>query len=356
MNTARASTGTTRSVTYIRVSAFTPLMDTLLKSHVFLPPLLARHSISMRELKDPYALIPLHRYVAFLEDAAEAAGDPAFAARLGAHFKPADMGPMGILFSLAPTIRIAFERISKYVNALQSATNSGLAEEDGMIVWHYRISDRTIWPRRQDAEYSLAASCQLVRSCFSTSLNPLEVHFEHDRPENTGPLTRLFRAPIFFGQANNRLVYSVEDADRIYRSEDAQLTMILEHHLNDLIGEVQTQEAFSDKVRMLIQLYMGRRPVTTRFLAEELGISVRSLQRQLGAEGLSVRQLTREHRAELAAGLLEQSGTSVSDVAQALGYADSAVFSRAFKQWTGNAPRRLKRVTGPSSNQPDSDD
>ncbi|AQZ51060.1 hypothetical protein [Martelella mediterranea] len=51
----------------------------------------------------------------------------------------------------------------------------------------------------------------------------------------------------------------------------------------------------------------GRRSVTTRFLVEDLGISVHSLQRQLGAESLSVRQLMREHRAELAAG--------VSDVA-----------------------------------------
>lgn len=344
MNSTKLSNGNSRAVTYIRVSAFTPFMETLLKSHVFLPPLLARHNISTNELKDPYALIPLHRYVASLEDAAAAAGDPAFAARLGARFRPADMGPMGILFSLAPTIRIGFERISKYVNALQSATNSGLAEEDGTIVWHYRISDRTIWPRRQDAEYSLVASCQLVRSCFSTGLKPLEVHFEHDKPEDTGPLARLFRAPLYFGQANNRLVYSVEDADRVYRSEDTQLTMILEHHLADLIGEVQAREALSDKVRMLIQLYMGRRSVTTRFLAEELGISVRSLQRQLGAEGLSVRQLMREHRAELAAGLLEQPGASVSDVAQALGYADSAVFSRAFKKWTGAAPRKAMQA------------
>ncbi|GEO84732.1 MULTISPECIES: AraC family transcriptional regulator [Alphaproteobacteria] len=352
MNTPNDSVGGPRSVTYIRVAAITPFVEHLQNSGILLPPLLARHRILTSELSDPYSVIPLHRFVAFLEDAAEATGDLAFGARLGAHFKPADIGPMGILFSVAPTVRVAFERISKYVNSLQSATSSSLTQEDDVLVWSYRISDRSIWPRRQDAEYSVAATCQLARTCFKTNLNPLEVHFEHDRPENIEPLRRLFRAPLYFSQPSNRLVYAVEDADRVYRSEDTQLTMILEHHLEDLIHEVKAKEVFSDKVRFLIQLYMGRRPVTTHFLAEELGISVRTLQRRLEEEGLSIRDLMRAHREEVAVNLLERPGARMSNIAQALGYADSAVFSRAFKEWTGLAPRKAAKGVIPRADTP----
>lgn len=335
-------TGGRQSITYIRVAALTPFIEHLQNSGVSPATLLERHAIPSSQLGDPYALIPLHHFVAFLEDAAAATGDDAFGAKLGAHLKPADIGPMGILFSVSPTIHIALQRIARLANSLQGATNSGVVEEDGTLTWSYALTDRTIWPRRQDAEYSMAATCELVRSCFRANINPLEVHFEHERPAKIEQLKRIFRAPILFSQSSNRLIYDVEETDRVYRSEDKFLIATLERHLADLISEMKPEDGVSEKVTFLIQLYLGRRPVTTTFLAQELGMSLRTLQRRLDDEGTSVRALMRKHRSELAAGLLERPDTRTANVALALGYADGAAFSRAFKDWTGQSPREAR--------------
>ncbi|MCO6181073.1 AraC family transcriptional regulator [Ciceribacter sp. RN22] len=342
MSTSAVQTGVRQSVTYIRVAALTPFIEHLQNAGVSPATLLDRHAIPSSQLGDPYALIPLHHFVAFLEDAAAATGDDAFGAKLGAHLKPADIGPMGILFSVSPTIHIALQRIARLANSLQGATNSGVVEEDGTLTWSYALTDRTIWPRRQDAEYSMAATCELVRSCFRANLNPLEVHFEHERPAKIEPLKRIFRAPILFSQSSNRLIYDVEETDRVYRSEDKFLIATLERHLADLISEMKPDDGVSEKVTFLIQLYLGRRPVTTTFLAQELGMSLRTLQRRLDDEGTSVRALIRKHRSELAAGLLERPDTRAANVALALGYADGAAFSRAFKDWTGQSPRAAR--------------
>lgn len=342
MSRSAVQTGGRQSVTYIRVAALTPFIEHLQNAGVSPATLLDRHAISSSQLGDPYALIPLHHFVAFLEDAAAATGDDAFGAKLGAHLKPADIGPMGILFSVSPTIHIALQRIARLANSLQGATNSGVVEEDGTLTWSYALTDRTIWPRRQDAEYSMAATCELVRSCFRANLNPLEVHFEHERPAKIEPLKRIFRAPILFSQSSNRLIYDVEETDRVYRSEDKFLIATLERHLADLISEMKPEDGVSEKVNFLIQLYLGRRPVTTTFLAQELGMSLRTLQRRLDDEGTSVRALMRKHRSELAAGLLERPDTRAANVALALGYADGAAFSRAFKDWTGQSPREVR--------------
>lgn len=342
MSRSAVQTGVRQSVTYIRVAALTPFIEHLQNAGVSPATLLDRHAIPSSQLGDPYALIPLHHFVAFLEDAAAATGDDAFGAKLGAHLKPADIGPMGILFSVSPTIHIALQRIARLANSLQGATNSGVVEEDGTLTWSYALTDRTIWPRRQDAEYSMAATCELVRSCFRANLNPLEVHFEHERPAKIEPLKRIFRAPILFSQSSNRLIYDVEETDRVYRSEDKFLIATLERHLADLISEMKPDDGVSEKVTFLIQLYLGRRPVTTTFLAQELGMSLRTLQRRLDDEGTSVRALIRKHRSELAAGLLERPDTRAANVALALGYADGAAFSRAFKDWTGQSPREAR--------------
>lgn len=332
------------NVAFIRVAAITPLIHQFDKRQEKARVLLARHRLSQSLLDDPYAVIPLQRFIAFFEDAAEALDDPFFGAKLGSAFKPADIGPLGMLVSLSPTIRVAFDRISRFVNSLQNSTSSNFVEDGDTFEWTYRIADQSIWPRRQDAEYSLAASCQLVRSNFSSAWRPDEVHFEHDAPAEPDILRRIFRAPVLFRQSSNRMIMRTEDITRVYRSDNKELAAILERHIADLINETEVGQSLTSKVTALIEHYVGRRPVTVGFLAEELGINARTLQRQLEREGTSVRSLTGAHRRELAEHLLSSGKKpSIAEVAQTLGYADSAVFGRAFKTWTGKAPSRAVR-------------
>lgn len=295
--------------------------------------LLAGHGILRDQLSDPYAFVAVGTYLAIFEQAAEFVGEASFGAQLGMTMKPGDIGPMGMLFSMAPTIRQAFGRLSKFVNALQGATHSSLSEQNGLLVWSYSITDRSLWPRRQDSEFTLATTCYLVRQCFSGAWHPQEVHFEHGSPLDTKPLKRVFQAPILFGQSANRLVFDPAEADRVYRQEDATLVAILERHIADLIGEANTSSALSDRVTALIGMHLGYRPITVGMLAAELGTTARTLQRRLADEGTSVRDLVRLYRISLADKHSRTSKGNHALLARTLGYADSTALWRARKTW-----------------------
>jgi AraC-like DNA-binding protein len=83
-------------------------------------------------------------------------------------------------------------------------------------------------------------------------------------------------------------------------------------------------------------------------IARERGVDPRTLRRQLVAEGTSFRELADEVHETLATELLSTGGLTVEQVAQRLGYAEAASFSRAYKRWTGNTPgatgRELSRA------------
>lgn len=296
--------------------------------------ILAGHGLLRSQLEDPYALIPMARYLAVFEDAAVHSGDAQFGARLGASFRPADIGPIGMLFSLSGTIRAALARMAKHVAVVQGATAIGLMEEGEHLVWSYHLEDPRLWPRRQDSEYSVAATCQMVRSCFSAGWNPVEVHLEHGAPADPAPLHRLLRCPILFGQSANRFLVAKTDADRVYRAEDGDLIAILERHAADLSGRAQRAPGLAEQVRGLIGIYLGHKPLTLTGVAAELGLSPRTLQRRLAEEGVSLRDLVREQRRSVAEQLAE-GGLSRARVAEALGYADSTVFWRARRGWQG---------------------
>ncbi len=77
---------------------------------------------------------------------------------------------------------------------------------------------------------------------------------------------------------------------------------------------------------------------TIEHIASQLNMSGRTLQRRLKEEDTSYVALQDRARLDLALKLLE-SGHSVEEVSDALGFADRRCFTRAFKRWTGDSPR-----------------
>lgn len=84
-------------------------------------------------------------------------------------------------------------------------------------------------------------------------------------------------------------------------------------------------------------------------VADRLSCSTRTLRRQLEAEGTSFRKLLDEVRHHLGTELL-QSGMTVEQVSNRLGYTDVSNFSHAFHRWNGSSPRAYlaRRKTYPN--------
>ncbi|MEK8088034.1 AraC family transcriptional regulator ligand-binding domain-containing protein [Aquabacterium sp. A3] len=73
-------------------------------------------------------------------------------------------------------------------------------------------------------------------------------------------------------------------------------------------------------------------------LAERLHMSTRTLRRRLRDQGVGYMDLLNMARRRDALSLLNRPVLEVAQIAQMLGYADPANFTRAFKQWTGLTP------------------
>lgn len=79
--------------------------------------------------------------------------------------------------------------------------------------------------------------------------------------------------------------------------------------------------------------------LSVRQVAAQLGVSTRPLQRRLAAEQVSFQELLDAYRQEWAMELLREGRLAIGEVAYALGYAEQSAFTRAFRCWTGQAPR-----------------
>jgi AraC-like DNA-binding protein len=326
----------------IRASVLAPLLRRLDEAGLA-EPLLRENNMSRSQLVDPYAPISLARYNALFESAATALNDPAIGLRLGLVVRPADLGPLGLLFTAAATPRLAITRFSALLAALQGGTQAALQQIDAMTVWTYRIDDAALWPRRQDSEFSMAAICRLLQAASGPGLHPVEAQFEHAEPASTAVHARVFRAPLRFGQPANRLIFANTDLDRPHAAADPGLATILERHIAELLQEADREDDAVRSVRAMISTGLGQNKITIEYLAAGLGLTPRTLQRRLAEAGTSLRQLLREHRQAMANLHVGAGQRSQASIAETLGYADGTAFWRAFKSWTKTTPSAYRR-------------
>jgi AraC-like DNA-binding protein len=76
--------------------------------------------------------------------------------------------------------------------------------------------------------------------------------------------------------------------------------------------------------------------------AATLFVSERTLKRRLQEENASFQNLVDQVRLERARELLTGTSLSLNQIAEVLGYADAANFTRAFKRWTGVSPSHYR--------------
>jgi DNA-binding GntR family transcriptional regulator/AraC-like DNA-binding protein len=72
--------------------------------------------------------------------------------------------------------------------------------------------------------------------------------------------------------------------------------------------------------------------------ADELGMSKRTLTRQLSVEGTTFQALKDDIRREQAVEMIRNSTEPIAQIAHDLGFSDASSFYRAFRNWTGTTP------------------
>jgi AraC-like DNA-binding protein len=81
-------------------------------------------------------------------------------------------------------------------------------------------------------------------------------------------------------------------------------------------------------------------------VARRLGVSVRTLQRRLGADAVTFHDVRDAVLQHVATTLLARPALSLGEVAQRTGFADEDAFAKAWKRWTGQTPREFRRQIG----------
>ena len=165
---------------------------------------------------------------------------------------------------------------------------------------------------------------------------PDEVLLSHKSPADVRPYRRFFRVPVRFDAEQSALVFSASKLECPVPGADPRQRAILEASVARYWSVALPN--VTDQVVRILRPRVLFGDFTLAAVAHCLTMHPRTLNRHLKAEGITFRELLNEARFEVARQLLLGTRIDITGIATALGYADTSVFSHAFRRMAGASP------------------
>ena len=313
------------------------------KANIPFPEILAMAGAPPDVADTPDATVELLHEAGTVETACRVLEDKTFAARVGL----AAQGPgtlLAYIVRAAETVEDALLLTQRFYAMQDPDLRLDVvgAPDAPRITLASTVIPAHQYPRHR--ELLLFGLYRRVQQITGGGLAPISIELETDDAEHCRVLADLaecsvegFKAGYALGLPPQGMSFSIPTAD------PALLGHLRKHGEEQLKAQPDAVRSLSDRImEMLGERLPGPIPNGDE-IAEELGLTRRTMTRRLSSEGTSFKALLEGVLCELSKRML-RSGEGVARVAFMLGFADQAAFSVAFKRWTGETPARFRKT------------
>lgn len=303
--------------------------------------LLAAVGLSPSALADPDRWIPGPPAARLLDLSASLSGCEDFALLLSEYRRFSTLGPLSLVLSQEPDLRSALDLLARYEDVYTGVVDLRLLESPDLAALQIWMDFDEPVPLRQAAEYTVAAALGVVRALVGSNWLPESTQFSHGPPGDPATHRRIFGPRVRFGADFTGLVLSAGDLDRAIVSADPAVRPYTRRFLESVTPPRPRTPA--DEVGELVEVLLPSGRATTDEVSRLLGVTPRTLHRQLAHRGESFSAMVHAARARMAERYLADERYSLTDVSGLLGFEAPSAFSRWFRQRFGMTPTQWRR-------------
>jgi AraC-like DNA-binding protein len=283
---------------------------------------------------------------AFIHLLAEHTGNPVLGLETGDYVQPGSYSVLGYITMSCATLGEAVTRIAPYEKLVgdMGTTRLKMKGDSATLIWTCNFTDSVVWPQVVDNVF--ASWINYARwLADSTDATPLEVRLRRPSPgpEHEEAYAVRWQCPVQFDAEEDSVTFAQSLLATRLRQPDPLLRKTLEAHALSQLALLDTDTDLTSKVKQSIQKQLADGITRQDMVAEDLGMTSRTLQRKLSQEGVSYQKLLDEVRQQMAEDYLQNTGMSIPDIALRLGYSETTSFHRKFKAATGKTPGDFRR-------------
>ena len=297
--------------------------------------------------------IPCVAMARMWEAAIEQTGDALLGLHLAEARNLAANRTTSLIMESSATVREAFDLAAKYSVLIADVMAVEIGEQNDTI--YIEFTPHSQWAQQSPLvvldclNITYLSAVHSVQRLTGSLHPPTLLTFTLPKPANLSEYFRVFDCSVKFEARCNRIGFPKALRDARVATSDVGLKELLKRYAEDLKSRFQPGGSVVNDVVREILSRMSPFPPTLSTVAKALGMSDRTLQRQLKLAGETYKGLVERARMELSEKYLLNSNQSVDEIAYLSGYSDTSSFVRAFRRWHGETPRQFAKHRRASS-------
>lgn len=266
-----------------------------------------------------------------------------FGLLVGERFELTGFGHIGKLMSNSATVGNALRSLLHSLHLHdRGAAPILLSHEKDWVLLGYSIYRHDTPACAQIYDAAITIAFRILCELCGPEWQPLQVQFSHKRPDDIKPFRKLFRSRICFDADISGVVFDSAWMQQPIRDANPALHAHFSKEIRD--ADSRSFPSLKERVQRVLRQMLLCGTFSGAAIAQLFGVHERTLRRQLTRENISLQQLVNATRFELAKELLENTALPIAEIAVALRYADSNVFSRAFRSWANVSPSQWRKA------------
>jgi AraC-like DNA-binding protein len=286
--------------------------------------------------------VSFHQITDIIDNCLEICGDPGFGLAFGLRDFNSNFHPVNYATVSCQCPEQALEIASRYRRISTFLTHDDIIKTEEKLFYCSTPLHRADRQEPFIIETAFSILVDHPRRIFQDDkIHPNAIHLRYPDPGYRERYEALFRCPVHFNCANNRIIWDIEDIKVPYPTHNPAAVEMALQLCERLMGQ-QPGNDLTSKIRLRLMKSPGRFP-SMEIVAEEFGTSVRTLRRALKEDGTTFQNIYNEVRRKIATEYLENSVLSIEDISELVGFGSAGNFHRAFKKWTGKPPTEIRR-------------
>lgn len=243
---------------------------------------------------------------------------------------------LGLIYKIslqATTIQEALHYLQSYLDAAMPLVKAETAVSAEAVVINFSIDNNEKYLNRIILEYTLAVVGREIRLMAGeeATIQLSSPHHQEDYPSHwsrSDTYTVLFEPVMLKAALQNKSHLHVD---------------ILVPEYLKMIEQLKPDDSFAGRVKLTLLSMSDPQLPDIQTVSGALYLTPRTLQRRLGAEGITFRELLEEIKKQLCSFLLRHDRYTIAGISDILGYAEPASFIHSFRKWFGDSPERVRK-------------
>ena len=317
------------------------LFDEMKQQGVSMDALLEGTSLHSGMLNDPDIRITTSQELRLLKNAQSLSKVSEFALRAGARQRISDYGILGYAMATTETFRgslnigFRFLPLSGTLLTIDRSVNGS----DGVFVSKEpeRLGD--LLP--VVAEFWRASMHGLLSHILEQPFPHTLMLFPYKAPAHWRVYEQLFKCPVHFEQDTMEWHFDATVLKRRNPNENQITARTCERLCQRLLDDRTREADLIAQIQSRCLISPNNLP-TAKEMAQQLGMSNRTLLRHLAELKTSYKAVTDNVKQSVAIEFLTNTSMAIDEIASRVGYHDTSNFRKAFKRWTGLSPSRYR--------------